>query len=446
MNTETAFVFQGRFYYTQNKEVTAMGLLPRTKVRLIFAGTDITEEAAEDLISLSYTDNENGEPDDLQLTLQDADGKWLTQWLSETIDNIGLKLSAELHHVVDGEETSLKTGEFEMDQPSASGPPSQVTIRATSLDYASALRKSKKDKAWVGYSLRGIAAEMAVSGGLELCYEAAENPKYDRQEQEEETDMDFLESLCELAGISIKVTDGQLVLFDQAAYEAREPIRTIRRGDQTYTDYDFETGEAETAYTSVRVRYTNPLTGKTYDQTYVEDEEDDSDEEKANRLTVNYIQVASNEEALNAAKQLARLHNKFQKTAKFTVPGDTSAVSGVTWYLEDWGLWSGKYIITAAKHTVSSSGYVTDVELRACRNEAVAEISGGDYKVGDVVQFLGGKHYVSSDAAYPASTGLRPGPARIAYTNPGSAHPYALITEDWNQTNVWGWVDEGSFV
>lgn len=423
-----------------------MGLLPRTKVRLTFAGADVTEEAAKDLISLKYTDNENGETDDLQMTLQDADGKWLTQWMSETIDNVGLKISAEIHSIDGDEETVLQTGEFEMDQPGASGPPSQVTIRATSLDYASSLRKTKKDKAWVGYTLKGIAGEMAASGGLELCYEAAENPSYDRQEQEEETDMDFLEGLCELAGISIKATDGQLVLFDQAAYEAKDPVRTVRRGDRTYTSYDFDTAEAETAYTSVRVRYTNPLTGKTYDQTYVEDEENDADEEKANRLTVNYIQVGSDDEAMNAAKQLARLHNKFQKTAKLTVPGDPGAVSGLTWLLEDWGLWSGKYIITRAIHTVDSNGYTTDVEMRICREEQVsAEDTAGEYKVGDIVQFLGGNHYVSSDASYPASTGLPPGPARIAHTNPGSAHPYSLITEDWGQTHVWGWVDEGSF-
>lgn len=68
-----------------------------------------------------------------------------------------------------------------------------------------------------------------------------------------------------------------------------------------------------------------------------------------------------------------------------------------------------------------------------------------DYKKGDVVQFKGGKHYVSSTASKAASTGLSPGPAKITYTNPGSAHPWHLVTEDWATTHVWGWVDDGSF-
>ena len=67
------------------------------------------------------------------------------------------------------------------------------------------------------------------------------------------------------------------------------------------------------------------------------------------------------------------------------------------------------------------------------------------YKKGDVVQFKGGSHYVSSTASKPASTGLSPGPAKITYTSPGSAHPWCLVTEDWATTHVWGWVDDGTF-
>lgn len=68
-----------------------------------------------------------------------------------------------------------------------------------------------------------------------------------------------------------------------------------------------------------------------------------------------------------------------------------------------------------------------------------------NYKVGDVVTFNGGKHYVSSTASSPASTGLSPGPAKIEYTNPGSKHPWCLVTTDWSKTHVWGWVDDGTF-
>lgn len=67
------------------------------------------------------------------------------------------------------------------------------------------------------------------------------------------------------------------------------------------------------------------------------------------------------------------------------------------------------------------------------------------YSVGDIVQFKGGTHYVSS---YPDARGYRvgPGPAKITIANgSGKAHPWHLVTENWNQTHVWGWVDDGTF-
>ncbi len=49
-------------------------LARRTKAEISFAGVNITKSIQPYLLSLSYTDNEEGEADDLQLTLQDEDG------------------------------------------------------------------------------------------------------------------------------------------------------------------------------------------------------------------------------------------------------------------------------------------------------------------------------------------------------------------------------------
>ena len=37
------------------------------------------------------------------------------------------------------------------------------------------------------------------------------------------------------------------------------------------------------------------------------------------------------------------------------------------------------------------------------------------------------------------------GKAKITYTNPGSAHPWHLEYINWEETHVYGWVDEGTF-
>lgn len=66
------------------------------------------------------------------------------------------------------------------------------------------------------------------------------------------------------------------------------------------------------------------------------------------------------------------------------------------------------------------------------------------YAVGDIVNFHGGTHYYSS---YPGAKGYsaRAGKAKITIANgSGKAHPWHLIHVD-SGSNVYGWVDEGTF-
>lgn len=66
------------------------------------------------------------------------------------------------------------------------------------------------------------------------------------------------------------------------------------------------------------------------------------------------------------------------------------------------------------------------------------------YAVGDIVNFHGGTHYYSS---YPGAKGYsaRAGQAKITIANgSGGAHPWHLIHTD-SSSNVYGWVDDGTF-
>ena len=57
----------------------------RAAVEVAFAGVDITDSIRPYLLSLTYTDNEEDESDDLQIKLQDRDALWLESWLDELI-------------------------------------------------------------------------------------------------------------------------------------------------------------------------------------------------------------------------------------------------------------------------------------------------------------------------------------------------------------------------
>ena len=63
---------------------------------------------------------------------------------------------------------------------------------------------------------------------------------------------------------------------------------------------------------------------------------------------------------------------------------------------------------------------------------------GGAIKVGDIVQFTGGKVYASSTAATAAGT-RGASKCKVTATAPGAKHPYHCISEDGK--GVYGWVD-----
>ena len=234
------------------------------------------------------------------------------------------------------------------------------SISASSLAFSSDLRQTEKSKAWKNYNLSGIASEIAAGGGMSCQYEASTNPSYDRVEQTRQSDIDFLRKLCQDAGISIKVTDGKLVLYDQAEYEAKAPVLTIEEGAKGgYIKYKIHSGSADTKYAKCRVRYMDPNTGKCIEGTAEESSVsgDQCLEVKA--------KVGSVGEAKTLAKKRLRLHNKLAKTATFTMLGDVGLVAGVTVQLKGWGGWDGKYIITRATHTVGGGGYTTQIRIRS---------------------------------------------------------------------------------
>jgi len=261
----------------------------------------------------------------------------------------------------DGKDKLLDCGQFELDSIDAAGPPATITIKATSLPYSSQVRQTKKNKAWETYTLSGIAKEMAGASGMACLYESAADPSYERVEQYQESDIAFLSRLCHDAGISLKATNNIIVLFDQATYEAKPAVTTIKRGSG-YKKYKLSVGEADAQYSSCRVSYVDPGTGKCIEATaYVEDY-------KADRKNNQQLEIRAKVASIAAAKALAekrlRLHNKYSKTATFTLPGNPDLVAGVTVMLSGWGAWDGKYIIKQAKHSVDSGGYEVQIRLR----------------------------------------------------------------------------------
>ncbi len=276
----------------------------------------------------------------------------------------GMKIQASitrLNWTGKGEEEKLECGQFELDSVTAQGPPATVTIKGTSLPYSSTIRQTKKSKSWENYTLAGVSNEIAEKNGMTCMFLCSTDPSYPRVEQYRISDIGFLQKLCQDAGFSLKITNNIIVIFDQAAYESKDSIKTIQRGKiGGYTKYKLQTGK-NNVYTSCRVSYTdaegNLIEATAYAKDYDEDNED-------NQCLEIKQKVANANEALALAKKSLRLHNKYEYTATFDFPGDPFLLAGCVVELKGWGAWDGRYIIKQAKHTVSNSGYTTQITLR----------------------------------------------------------------------------------
>ncbi len=333
----------------------------RAEIELSFAGVKTAKQLRPYLISVQYTDEEDGDLDDLQIRIQDRDSAWLQSWLNDMTVQAAkgsFKIRAAINRqnwAGKGIDDRLDCGEFELDTVEASGPPAIVTLKATGLPFAGSVRQTKKTRSWESYTLSGIANEIAGESGLGCMYLSSSDPGYDRLEQYRQSDMQFLGRLCKNAGLSVKATDRMLVVFDRGQFEQREPVRTIRKGGG-YIKYSLPLRKGDAQYSSCRVSYTDPLTGKCIEGIA-------RSGEGGQRLELK-VKVQSSGEARRIAENQLKLHNTFSLAPRFTLPGDPILLAGNTVELDKWGAFDGRYIINKAVHKVDNGGYTTQVQLR----------------------------------------------------------------------------------
>lgn len=332
---------------------------PKTRLKMLFGknGVDVTQDITPDLLSFSYSDKESMEADEITLTLKDETGKWAGIWKPDGGEVIKAYI---LPGTVQKAEGRLYCGKFFVDEIGISGLPQQIEIKAVSIPLNTPLRKKLKTKAWESKDLKGIAEQIAKNGGLKLVFDSKINPKYERQDQSRKSDLKFLMGLCEEAGISMKVTDSTLVLFDQSSYEDKKPVATITCGKSYVSSYRFTMAQSDT-YKSCTIKYRDPQTRNIITYTYVDPDEDENGQEYTMK-----IRATSKEEAERLTRAKLRKLNARQITGDLSVIGDIKMLAGNVIECKNFGKSvDGKYIIENANHTVSGSGgYTTSVALR----------------------------------------------------------------------------------
>ncbi len=152
-------------------------------------------------------------------------------------------------------------------------------------------------------------------------------------------------------------------------------------------------------------------------------------------------------EAQTAAQKILDEKGNVSKKQSIQAPDCPEIRKGDVVYVNI-GAMDGYYFATGVRHDAASGTITIDLEERV--EETVQEQKTEEkkeYKTGDIVNFHGGTHYVSSYAEAKGYS-ARAGQAKITMDptckNNGGAHPWHLIHTD-ATSNVYGWVDTGTF-
>ena len=325
------------------------------EVSLIYEGKDISRDIAPYLLSFSYTDNSSDKADDISLTLEDRERLWCADWFPSKGDTI--RASIIVHDwEAENRTQSLPCGTFEVDQIECSGPPNQVTIKAVSTLVSKPMRQEKHTKAWENVKLSTIAGDAAGKSGLALFWDSPEDPFFERRDQVETSELEFLSGLCRDYGIAVKVTDTQLVCYDEETYEGHSSVGELAFGDKQLIRWSFSSKTAGT-YKAAKLQYHDPVKDETFEV------EEAGDAEGTGR-TLEINQKADNlGDAQKIAKEKLRQVNKKEITANLTLMGDLRFVGGSNVNISGFGAFDGKYVIEKATHSVGDA-YTTKLDLR----------------------------------------------------------------------------------
>lgn len=368
----------------------------RTSLSVIYEEHDISSDVAADLLSCTFTDAADDEADEISVTLMDPDGKWAGSWSPERGASVSVAFDTESRG-------SLKTGKMTVDTLKTSGQPRIFELRAVSVPLAGTIRRTLKNRNFEKLSLKEIASQIAGEAGLSLFWDSQINPQYDRIDQRRESDLAFLKRLCDDEGLTVKVTEESLVIFDQASYEKKAPVKNLCQGLSPVLSWSFEAQQSE-RYRAVTVRWRDirrktrspapaqksaPAVAKASDDQsinmygsnytdggpakkgatvqkaeYVEATFTDDTVDESGQIYVMKKRCSSYAEAERLARAKLRELNLRQISGSISLIGDPELIAGQVVGLSGFGAMDGSFLIERSVHSMTAQGYTTSLEMR----------------------------------------------------------------------------------
>lgn len=271
-----------------------MAFARNIRVIVIFNKVDISDEIAHSISSLNYTDNSKNAIDDLEIELENLDYRWLKEWYPD--ENAQLLIG--IHEELENETNFLDLGTFYVDEPTFED--HKLTLKCLALPLDQNIRDQKNSVAWENITLKELVTQIANKHEMNAeIY--AENVFFERLDQNQETDLAFINRVIKEIGLNMKVSDDKIIIFDDEEMEKNDTIEVFNIKDYRIRSFSLKKKNKE-IYDKVEVSYYDPDKKKVVKEIITKEELD-----KRNQVTT--------EEKESKSKDSKKTNKKSQKKA-----------------------------------------------------------------------------------------------------------------------------------
>lgn len=334
---------------------------PKTNVRYVeikavYKGKNISREISDDILEFSYTDNATGNADTIRLVLKDERMKWINEWRIERGDYIDTKIIL-YNFNKENSVNEIRSGRFYVDNPKYSD--RKLYIDAISTPQSGTFL-SPRSQFWENTTLRLIAKEIANRSGYNLIFDSYRSRAYKSLQQDNASDMSFLNNLCESTAHAFKVSGDNIIIYDFYNYEQKKVVANYKEIGG-HLGYEFVEKTYDTDYDVCRLTYQD-----NEDETIIEGRFERPDRRSAAKTyTINDIQVYDVNDANYMCKSKLRIKNMEILTGTINVPVNCNIYASTCIMLEGFGFYSGKYFVDSVEHSIGS-GYSMNLTLHKC--------------------------------------------------------------------------------
>ena len=280
-----------------------MAFARNIRVIVIFNKVDISDEIAHSISSLNYTDNSKNAIDDLELELENLDYRWLKEWYPDE----NAQLLVGIHEEKENETNFLDLGTFYVDEPTFEN--NRLNLKCLALPLDQNIRDQKNSVAWERITLKELVTQIANKHEMNAeIY--ADDEFFERLDQNQETDLAFINRVVKETGLNMKVSDDKIIIFDDEKMEKNDTVEIFNINDERIRSFSLKKKNKE-IYDNVEVSYYDPDKKKVIKEIITKKEL-----EKRNQVTTESSEEKSSENKKSKNSSKSSKNKKSSKKVK----------------------------------------------------------------------------------------------------------------------------------